>query len=97
MQWGYAHKTVCHGVGEYARDDDGEGFCEVHVNTMEAFGRSCVPDCVPIAGSLKKSYRCIWASLSSCTTPKSEAKLYSLLCWRTYLLNSLEFLLSLAS
>ena len=33
--WGYQHKTVCHGRGEYARDDDGDGFCEVHVNTME--------------------------------------------------------------
>jgi len=29
------HKTVCHGYGEYARDEDGDGFCEVHVNTME--------------------------------------------------------------
>ncbi len=33
--WGYAHKTVCHSAGEYARDDDGDGFCEVHVNTVE--------------------------------------------------------------
>ena len=23
--------------GEYARDDDGDGFCEVHVNTLEGF------------------------------------------------------------
>jgi len=28
--WGYRHKTVCHGRGEYARDEDGDGFCEVH-------------------------------------------------------------------
>ena len=35
--WGYEHKTVCHGRGEYARDEDGDGFCEVHVNTMEGF------------------------------------------------------------
>src|SRR4051794_23190119 len=34
-EWGYGHKTVCHARGEYARDDDGDGFCEVHVNTME--------------------------------------------------------------
>jgi len=34
---GYEHKTVCHAAGEYARDDDGDGFCEVHVNTMEGF------------------------------------------------------------
>jgi transposase len=33
--WGYGHKTVCHGRGEYARDEDGDGFREVHVNTME--------------------------------------------------------------
>ena len=33
--WGDRHKTVCHGRGEYARDEDGDGFCEVHVNTME--------------------------------------------------------------
>lgn len=37
LEWGYAHKTVCHGAGEYARDDDSDGFCEVHVNTMEGF------------------------------------------------------------
>jgi transposase len=35
--WGYEHRTVCHGRGEYARDEDGDGFCEVHVNTMEGF------------------------------------------------------------
>ena len=36
-EWGYDHKTVCHGNGEYARDEDGDGFHEVHVNTMEGF------------------------------------------------------------
>ena len=36
-QWGYAHKTVCHGRGEYARDEDGDGFYEIHVNTIEGF------------------------------------------------------------
>jgi transposase len=35
--WGYRHRTVCHERGEYARDEDGDGFCEVHVNTMEGF------------------------------------------------------------
>ena len=34
---GYGHKTVNHGQGEYARDEDGDGFYEVHVNTMEGF------------------------------------------------------------
>ena len=36
-QWGYSRKSVCHGAGEYARDEDGDGFYEVHVNTMEGF------------------------------------------------------------
>lgn len=36
-QWGYDHKSVCHGAGEYARDEDGDGFHEVHVNTIEGF------------------------------------------------------------
>jgi transposase-like protein len=35
IQWGYQHQTVCHSKGEFARDDD--GFCEVHVNTIEGF------------------------------------------------------------
>ena len=37
QEWGYTHKTVCHSTGEYARDDDGDGFHEVHVNTIEGF------------------------------------------------------------
>jgi len=36
-EWGYTHRTVCHATGEFARDDDGDGFCEVHANTMEGF------------------------------------------------------------
>jgi len=36
-EWGYIHHTVCHAAGEFARDDDGDGFCEVHVNTLEGF------------------------------------------------------------
>ena len=37
QSWGYGHKSVNHGRGEFARDDDGDGVCEVHVNTMEGF------------------------------------------------------------
>jgi transposase-like protein len=33
--WGYDHHTVCHSRGEYARDEDGDGFHEIHVNTQE--------------------------------------------------------------
>ena len=36
-RWGYVRKSVCHSRGEYARDEDGDGFHEVHVNTMEGF------------------------------------------------------------
>lgn len=36
-EWGYGHRTVNHSAGEYARDEDGGGFHEVHVNTMEGF------------------------------------------------------------
>jgi transposase len=33
--WGYRHVTVCHGRGEYARDADGDGVRQIHVNTLE--------------------------------------------------------------
>ena len=36
-EWGYEHKSVCHGNGEYAWDEDDDGLHEVHVNTMEGF------------------------------------------------------------
>jgi transposase-like protein len=29
------HATVCHEINEWARDDDGDGIREVHVNTVE--------------------------------------------------------------
>jgi transposase-like protein len=29
------HSTVCHSEKEWARDDDGDGICEVHINTAE--------------------------------------------------------------
>ena len=38
--WGYDHKRVNHGRGEFARDEAGDGLCEVHGNTMEGFVRS---------------------------------------------------------
>jgi transposase len=36
-QGGDEHARVCHSSGEYARDDDGDGLHEVHINTMEGF------------------------------------------------------------
>ena len=34
-EWGCGHKTVCPARGEYARDDDGDGFRQGHLNTVE--------------------------------------------------------------
>ncbi|MFY9832229.1 MAG: transposase [Methylocystis sp.] len=62
--WGYEHKTVCHGRGEYARDEDGDG----------GFGRCCVHGCDHIAASPKKSCRSTSPSSSSCTTPENMEK-----------------------
>jgi transposase-like protein len=36
-EWGYVHQSVNHSQGEYARDEDGDGFHEVHTNTIEGF------------------------------------------------------------
>ena len=36
-EWGFDHRTVCHSRGEYARDEEGDGFHAVHVNTVEGF------------------------------------------------------------
>jgi transposase-like protein len=36
-EWGHKHKSVNHGTGEYDRDEDGNGFHEARVNTMEGF------------------------------------------------------------
>lgn len=35
--WGCEHKTVCHSAGASARDDDGVGVHEAHVETLEGF------------------------------------------------------------
>ena len=32
---GHPRSSVCHGAGEWARDDDGDGVREVHTNTQE--------------------------------------------------------------
>src|SRR5262245_166148 len=37
QSWGYGQKHVNHGRGEFARDEDGDGLCEVHVHTIEGF------------------------------------------------------------
>lgn len=45
---GREHGTVCHSKREYARDDDGDGICEVHCNTMEGIWTGLrVPPALP--------------------------------------------------
>lgn len=39
--------TVCHGQKEGARDDDGDGVREGHLNTIEGGGRRSAPCCDP--------------------------------------------------
>ena len=68
VEWGYEHETVCHAAGEYARDDDGDGFCEVHVNTLEGFWSLLRSWHRPTAGSRRRPCRCTWDSSSSSTT-----------------------------
>lgn len=63
-EWGYEHKSVCHAIGEYARDEDGDGFCEVHVNTIEGFWSLLRSWLRPHVASPKKNYHVTWDSLN---------------------------------
>lgn len=46
--------TVCHSAGEWARDDDGDGIREVHVNTIEGLWTSVRNFLRPFRGVHKK-------------------------------------------
>ena len=63
---GYTHKTVNHSAGEYARDDDGDGFHELRVNTLEGFWLLLRSWLRPHRAFHKKNCRCISVSLSLC-------------------------------
>ena len=60
-EWGYAHKTVCHAAGEYARDEDGDGFHEVHVNTIEGIWSLLRPWLRPHRGISQEQLPCYLA------------------------------------
>lgn len=47
-------QTVCHSAGEWARDDDGDGKREVHVNTIEGLWTSLRNFLRPFRGVHKK-------------------------------------------
>jgi transposase-like protein len=47
--------SVCHGRHEWARDDDGDGFCEVHCNTTEGLWTDVRNFLRPFKGVHKKN------------------------------------------
>ena len=49
------HATVAHGQGEWARDDDGDGVREVHVNTIEGLWTSVRNFLRPFRGVHKRN------------------------------------------
>lgn len=57
----YEHKTVNHSQGEYARDEDGDGKFEVHVNTMEGVWSLLRPWLRPHRGISQKRLPCYLA------------------------------------
>jgi len=54
---GRGHVTVCHKVGEWARDDDGDGVREVHDNTLEGLWTGLRNFLRPLRGVSKKDLR----------------------------------------
>ena len=51
---GRSRATVCHAAGEWARDDDGDGVREVHVNTLEGLWTGLRNFLRPFRGVSKK-------------------------------------------
>jgi len=49
------HATVCHSKKEWARDDDGDGIREVHVNTVEGMWTTVRNFLRPFRGVHKKN------------------------------------------
>jgi hypothetical protein len=93
-QWGYHHKSVCHSAREYARDEDGDGFHEVHVNTIEAFGPCCAPGCGLTAGSLRRVFPSTSDSSSSFTTLEIAENDSSDPSWGCFLANNPKSIMS---
>ena len=79
--WGYAHRTVCHSHGEYARDEDGDGFHEVHVNTIEGFWSLLRSWRRPHRGISQEKLPLYLGFFESCTTRGFAAKGFSSPSW----------------
>ncbi|WP_407541966.1 transposase (plasmid) [Deinococcus radiomollis] len=68
---GYVHVTVNHSEGEYARDADGDGVNEVHVNTVEGLWSLLRSWLRPHRDISQRFYRCTSAFSRRCTTSGS--------------------------
>ena len=74
------HATVCHGQKEWARDDDGDGIREVHVNTIEGLWTTVRNFLRPFRGVHKQYLRgyiaiCEFGINEKCITPSFISKL----------------------
>jgi transposase-like protein len=92
--WGYSHKSVNHGRGEYARDEDRDGFYEVHCIRWRAFGRSCGVGFARTRVFHRRNSRCTWVSSSLYTMSESEAKRYLVHSLSSWLHKTLESTMS---
>lgn len=68
--------TVCHGKEEWARDHDGDGIREVHINSMKAAGSVWVIFCDRIAAFMTAICPVIplsmnWRSITNVSRPRS--------------------------
>ena len=64
---GYKHKYVCH-QGEYAKNDDEDGFFEVHVNTMEGFGHNFDRSWLPPDSGISQEELSLYLTLNTVKT-----------------------------
>lgn len=65
-----SHGTVCPGLQEGARGDDGEGMREVHLNTLEGLGPAVRNFLRPVRGVHKKSLKYYLAICEHRLNPK---------------------------
>jgi transposase-like protein len=75
------HATVRHGVGEWARDDDGDGQCEVHCNTCDGAGAGLRTYLCPFHG-VHKQYRHLYVAIyeAMLNTKRVTPTLIQLIC-----------------
>ena len=77
------HATVCHGLHEWARDDDGDGIREVHTNTVEGMWTSARNFLRPFRGVHKRYLSgyvamCEFSINLDCVSPKFISALVAL-------------------